>query len=234
MEILEGFVIKKKLYGESDYILTMFTREAGKVSGIAKYAKKSKKRFGGRLEPFLLLKISVKRNNNRLGNVSDVELVKAYKEIYEDIESFLVASFILEHLEILTPENEPIEELFDITVEALEKLNSGESVLQVLLSFQIKALGICGYAPGVGVGYSGGKNPGKEIFSIQDGGITDKELKVDNRNVFHFFNDIIVNPQTMDIYLSKVANNIKVLTRYTEYHTENKFKTSKFLEDLDI
>ena len=38
----------------------------------------------------------------------------------------------------------------------------------------------------------------------------------------------------MEIFLSRVADNIKVLTRYTEYHTEKKFKTSKFLEDFKI
>lgn len=234
METVEGFVIKKKLYGESDYILTLFTRQMGKIAGIAKYAKKSKKRFGGRLEPFLLLKIFLKKNNNRLSNITDVELIRAYKEIYEDIESFMVASFILEHLELLAPENEPNEELFEITLNAFDKLNRKESVMPALLSFQISALGICGYEPAIGNGLPSDEKTGRSVFSIPEGGITGKDIKVDNKNVFHFYNDIIVDPGKMDIFLSKVASNVKVLTRYTEYHTDKEFKTSRFLEDLEI
>lgn len=234
METLEGFIIKKRLYGESDYILTMFTREMGKLTGIAKYAKKSKKRFGGRLEPFLLLKIFLKKSNKKLDMVTDVELIKAYKNIYEELESFMTASFILEHLELLAPENEPMEELFDATLEAFEKLNNNESVMPVLMSFQIKALGICGYEPAIGDQAAGNDHSGESVFSISRGGITGEKMKVDNKDSFNFYNDIVLNPDTMDIFLSKVANNIKVLTRYTEYHTDKKFKTSKFLEDLNI
>lgn len=234
MDTLEGLVIKKKVYGESDYILTIFTREAGKISGIAKNAKKSKKRFGGRLEPFLLLRIFARSKNTGLMNITDVELIKAYKNIYDDIDAFLVSSFVLEHLDILAPEKEPIQPLFDLTLKTLEELNKKKTVLPALLEFQIEALTICGYEPAVGEGFKMNNDSGKSVFSLNDGGITDRQSRIDNANVFEFFNDIIVNPETMEIFLSKVANNIKVLARYTEYHTGRTFKTSKFLEDLKI
>jgi len=234
MEKCEGFIIRKKLYGESDYILTIFTREMGKISGLAKYAKKSKKRFGGRLEPFLLLKIFIKRNTGKFNLINDVELIKSFQNIYEDLESFLISSFILEHIDILTPEYEPMEDLFELTITSFEKINRGESILPVLLSFQIRALGICGYEPDIGRVLKTDEGPESSVFSISGGGLKDKKVKIDNIDTFEFHNDIIVNPERMEIFLSRVAKNIKVLTKYTEYYAERKFKTSKFLEDLKI
>ena len=52
-----GFVLRSRPYGESDRIVTLITEEHGKITGIAKGAKNSRRRFGGTLEPFLHVRI---------------------------------------------------------------------------------------------------------------------------------------------------------------------------------
>ena len=104
MENLESIVIKKSVYGEADYLVTFFTKEIGKVKGIARRAKKSKKRFGGRLEPFIYLNIDITLNEGKFNVVNDVNLIRPFPSIIESLEAFAYGSFVLEHVDLFTIE----------------------------------------------------------------------------------------------------------------------------------
>lgn len=228
MENLEALVLKKISYKESDYIVTFFTKEIGKISGIARNAKSSKKRFGGRLELFNHLKINIKQNDNKFNVLNDVDIKRSYSGIMEKLETFIIASFIMEHIDFFSSENEPSEELFSETLKTLHELENGENLLPKLHTFQLNALTISGYVP-----HLESENEVFANFSISDGKFLDPHEKTDN-NMYKFYVDIIKNPEIMDIFLGKVANNVRVLTKYIEYHTGKQFKTSKFLEDLNL
>lgn len=234
MERSEGFLIKKRIYRESDLILTFFTKERGKISGQARNAKKSKKRFGGRLEPFILLDVHFSREENRFDQITDVEFIRAFSNLYDNIESFLLGSFIIEYVDILTAENEASPALYDTAVKTFEKINSDESSLPAVLCFQLNALSICGYEPEI-LNTVNSSNEISVKFTLSGGGEpANSYTGTGDRDNYRFHTDIIKDPALMEINLSKVAHNIKVLTRYTEYHTEKKFRTSKFLEDLNL
>lgn len=226
---MKAFVLKKRLYGESDFIVTFFTRENGKISGIARNAKKSKKRFGGRLELFNLLDVDIRQNENRFNTISDVSILNSFQGIMNSLETFMVCSFILEHVDIFSSEGEPAERLFDATANSFQLLEDNQNILPKLLSFQLATLSESGYEPDFG-----DENITNGNLRLSDGKLVESSIRVDNKNVFEFHIDIIRNPQTMEIFLSKVATNIKVLTKYIEYHTGKQFKTSKFLEDLNL
>ncbi|MGH7886122.1 MAG: DNA repair protein RecO [Thermodesulfobacteriota bacterium] len=229
MKSLEAIVLRKTLYGEADYIVTFFTKELGKISGIARNAKNSKKRYGGRLEFFNHLKVDITFNENKFNLIGDIELKKSYNCIIEKLETFMIASFVMEHIDLLTTENEPADELFNETLNTLKALENHENILSKLLRFQINFLNIYGYKPDLD-----SENESIGSFSLSDGGIVDSSKKADNKNIYKFYLDIINNPESMDIFLAKVVNNIRVLTKYMEYHTGKQFKTSKFLEGLNL
>ena len=126
MENLDSIVIKKSIYGEADYLVTFFTREIGRVKGVARQAKKSKKRFGGRLEPFIHLRLDITLNEGKFNLINDVNLVKPFPAITERLESFAFGSFVLEHVDIFSYENEKSEELFDITIKMFEQIDRNE------------------------------------------------------------------------------------------------------------
>ena len=230
MDTCEALVIKKTPYKESDLIVTFLTKELGKFSGIARNAKQSKKRFGGRLEPFLHLKLDFKQNENKFNSINDVTLIKAFSSIMENLESFMIGSFVLENLDIIAQENEPSEKLFEETLSTLEKLGNQELLLPTLLKFQLKALEISGYKPNLDFPDSTSHTVG---FGISEGGLSDPK-KINNKDVFEFHIDVINKPELMEIFLAKVAADIKVLIKYTEYHTGKQFKTSQFLGELNL
>ena len=231
MENTEAILITKNEFKEADYIITFFTKEFGKLKGIAKNAKKSQKRFGGRLEPFIHINLTLRKSTKGLSSINDVSVIKVFPKIMETLESFMVGSFILEYLNILTQEDEPNTKLFECTINTFEKLNKQILLFPTLLKFQIEALSLCGYEPSFNTGEKG---KDESVFSISKGSLIEHDGTINNRDTFKLYTDIIENPELMEIYLSKVVSNIKVLTKYTEHHTSKQFKTSQFLEDLNI
>lgn len=229
MENLDSIVIKKSIYGEADYLVTFFTREIGRVKGVARQAKKSKKRFGGRLEPFIHLRLDITLNEGKFNVVNDVNLVRPFPAITERLESFAFGSFVLEHVDIFSYENEKSEELFDITIKMFEQIDRNENILPTLLNYQLTLLRINGILPNFGDINS------KEVkLDITNGNVYGLSENKNGKNFYIFHLDIIKNVEYMDIFLGKVSDNIKALTRYIEIQTETEFKTSKFLEELKL
>ena len=229
MEDLKSIVIKKSVYGEADYLVTFFTKEIGKVKGIARQAKKSKKRFGGRLEPFIYLNIDITLNEGKFNVVNDVNLIKPFPSIIESLEAFAFGSFVLEHVDFFTIENQKSEKLFDATIKVFDRINTDNNILPSLLSFQLTLLDVNGIRPNFEEINS------KEVkFDITNGNVYGLSENRKGDNFLNFHVDILRNEKYMDIYLGKVAENIKALTRYLEIQSEKQFKTSKFLEELKL
>ena len=215
METHEALILKKSSYGEADLLVTLFSRELGKFRALAKNAKKSQKRFGGRLDFFNRLAIEVTLNKGRFNLVGDVTLRESYREITESVDSFVAATRVLELLDFLVPDQEPAGELFDLAADTLGLLSGKREPHSVLLVFILRALTLCGYRPDLRFDRE------KDIagFDIENGKLLNPGKTRGKRNVYPFHMDIMRHPEIMDANPEKVKNNIRVLTRYAEYRT---------------
>ena len=99
--ITDAYVLKKTVYKESDYIVNFYTRDFGKISVIARNAKKSRKRFGGRLEQFLELEIKFKPGTSHINYLEDINIINSIAGISTDYDRFKWGCFILEYIENL-------------------------------------------------------------------------------------------------------------------------------------
>lgn len=224
MEECEALVIRKSVYGESDYLVTLFTKKYGKVRVIARNAKKSQKRFGGMLEPFLVLKADISINKNRFNVLNHVTLVSAYSNMINSLESFAFASFILENVDFFTHECQQNEELFNESIKVFELVNKGSNLVSTLLKFQLVLLEINGIKPDFE-----SCDLEEVILDITDGSLYEKLERTLNDRYKVLYVDIVTKPELMEIFPSKTVHNTKVLTSYIEHHVEKKFKTSDFL-----
>ncbi len=215
MEKHEALILRKSSYGEADLLLTLFSRELGKFRAIAKNAKKSQKRFGGRLDFFNHLAIEVILKKGRFNLIGDVALRESHRAIAESVDSFVAATRILELLDLLTPEHEPAGELFDLTVKTLGFLSEKREPYSVFLVFLLRTLTICGYRPDLRFK----KEKNIAGFDIENASLCNPGKTHGKRNVYTFHMDIMRHPHTMDANPEKVKNNIRVLTRYAEYRT---------------
>jgi DNA repair protein RecO (recombination protein O) len=256
MKSSEAFLLRKIEYGEADYILIFFTKDFGKITGLAKNAKRSRKRFGGRLEPFVHLRVRFRERPGRTKFIEDSETIRVFSALMENIGLFTCGSLILENVHVLLPEEDPNEKMFELLVETLSALDSKKSPLSVILKFQLAALSLSGYEPNFNT-CAGCKKVIEEdvFFSIQKGGVVCDECKKNKLVVPRLPSPSITTPDpngfrvSKDFLLSqrdwmKGGRNflnhdleasfdyIKLLVKFTEYRTGKEIKSCKFLEEL--
>jgi len=236
MKISEAFLIRKIEYGEADYVLSLFTKDFGKIRGLAKNAKKSRKRFGGRLEPFVHLRARFRERPGGMKFIEDSETIQVFSSLMEDIGLFTWGSFIVENVDALLPEEEPNEEMFELLLQTLSDLDSKKSPLTVALKFQISALSLSGYKPNFDICTKcGDPIEGDTFFSIQKGGILCNGCKKNETNGFsvskNFLErrDLIKHPNQE---LEASFDCVKFLLQFTEYHTGKEIRSYKFVEEL--
>ena len=146
-----AFVLKKWDLGESDQLVSFLSSSRGKLKGVAKGAKRSKKRFGGLLSPFLLVDVECFENPNRdLVRIERCALIHYYASIYGDLEKLLVGCCALEFLERVLPERGNQEDWFHLLQSSLECLNQRAETGPLLWVFFAKALNLLGLQPQFG------------------------------------------------------------------------------------
>ena len=149
-----AIVLKRVQHGESDLIVSLLTLKNGKISVIAKAAKKSKRRFAGVLELFSILNITgrVGRAKTMLPVLEEATLRRPLPDIQVDILKTAYASYWAELIYLWLEEGQPLKELFLLFRDLLEALNSGPSSAAVLnIIFQIRFLSIAGLNPNLDI-----------------------------------------------------------------------------------
>lgn len=143
----EAIVLNCIDHGESDLVVTLFSQDVGRLSAIAKGAKKSKKRFVNKLELFTFLHVSCRQKGSGLAFLSEAELHTSFLNIRKKPVLYTVASAIREFLLIGVKEGEPDKKIFRLTLWALHSLNSGHPAKTVLVLFLVRFFGYVGYRP---------------------------------------------------------------------------------------
>jgi len=144
----QGIVLRVLDYGESDKLISFFSPDLGRFTGIAKGAKRSKKRFLNKLELFSLLQVIY--GDKRTGSIifiKDAELINAFLSIRFHFSRYAVAVFFSELLLRFTREQDSEPRLYQLLTWALNALDQSYPPLQVAALFHLKLLGIVGYRP---------------------------------------------------------------------------------------
>ena len=140
-------VLRWRSYGESDKIATLLTRDYGKLTGIAKGAKRSRRRFAGSLEVLARVRAHFRRRPNAsLAFLESCELLTTTADLTEP-RRFAYASYVVELVDRLTAEDHPVPELYDLLGEALAALENGPATGGLLRAFELQLLIRTGYAP---------------------------------------------------------------------------------------
>jgi DNA repair protein RecO (recombination protein O) len=142
----EGIVLKTIKLGEADRILTIFTRYNGKVRAVAKGVRKTKSRFGGRLEPFNRVQLLIYRGRN-LDTITGADILDPFKEARTTYERLIAAAALSEMVEKVTPDRERSFDVYALLLAGLDSLGRAESVDSLVPAFCVKLLSLSGYHP---------------------------------------------------------------------------------------
>jgi len=145
----QSIILWKKEYGENDLIIFLIAEGRGRITAIAKNAKKSVKRFGGVLELFTLIDAELKPSRNHgFYILSEVSLESPYENIRSDFLKTAHASYWAEILNGWIEEDHPQDEVFQLFRTSLENLDRDRVPAETLgIIFQIKLLQLSGLSP---------------------------------------------------------------------------------------
>jgi len=144
----EAIVLRSYNYGDYDRIVRFFTLDYGKIAGIAKGAKNSRRRFPGTLEPWCLSRLSFTQTTpEHLVFLEYCEPMDYFMSLRNDPLKSAHAARIGEMVEAFSPERKRNEELFTTFHAFLFQLDRGQPQESILRCFEVKVLSTVGYAP---------------------------------------------------------------------------------------
>jgi len=162
-------VLRTWKLGESDRIVSLMTQANGKVRCVAKGARKTKSRFGSRVEPTNHLQVQLYRGKGELDTLTQVESIDRFPTLRQDLELFARASSMLEAVEVVSQDHEPNEALYTMLARGMHTVAESDSHL-VVAGFFLKLLALEGFAPSIDVCVLCGATTDLTHFSIVDGG----------------------------------------------------------------
>jgi DNA repair protein RecO (recombination protein O) len=141
----DAIVIRARDYGEADKILTLFSREYGKIQAIAKGVRKPKSRLRGGVQ-FLSYSDFLLHKGRSMDTVSQVEQKESFRWLLEDLETLSYAAYLAELVDAAILENEEGQGIFLLTLTCFHLMQSVDAKL-VIRCFELRLLNQLGYRP---------------------------------------------------------------------------------------
>src|SRR4051794_13673198 len=149
----EAVVLRSMRLGEADRVLPLYSLDRGRVGAVAKGVRKTKSRFGARLEPLSHVEILLHQGNSDLQTITGVQLIEAHHHAREDYYRLSVGLIGAEAMLRLFSEQEANERAFTALTRFLDALDTTPHAAErpaldpLALSFQLKLLWLSGYLP---------------------------------------------------------------------------------------
>ena len=151
--VTDAILLRKIEYGDHDFIISFLTESKGKISVIAKNAKKSIQRFSGALDLFSVNNIQCtfpKKKKDGLTILSRTDLENGFANIRYDVYKTAYASFWVEVMHFWLEENKQQSGLYNLLLFSLDALNQGSLSREVIsLFFQIRFMSLSGFFPNI-------------------------------------------------------------------------------------
>ncbi|HYL38351.1 MAG TPA: DNA repair protein RecO [Bryobacteraceae bacterium] len=205
----ESFILQTYPFRESDLIVSFFTRDQGKLRGVARRARRPKSNFGSGLERLSHATVSYYQKENReLVSLNSCELVHSQFALASQYEASVALDYLAEVTEQLLPPNETNERHFRLLIAVLDYLRAGGNVFAAVTYFALWAVRLAGFLPDLRV------SPGSRA-------IADEMLITP-------VHQLVPRAWTRD-----TAQDLRrLLNRLIEEHVERKLRTPAILEVL--
>jgi len=180
----DGVVLRTQKLGEADRIITLLTRHNGRVRAVARGVRRTKSRFGARLEPFTHVDVMVHPGRS-LDVITQAEVIRAYgTPLVSDYPKYTAGTAMLETAERFTPvEKEPAIRQFLLLIGGLRALGEVEHDPRLVLdAYLLRTLAVAGYAPALDecavcgtpdpVAEETAQRSGSRAFAVPAGGLT--------------------------------------------------------------
>lgn len=143
---VEAVILRHMDYGEADRLLTLYSREQGKLRAIAKGVRKMQSRKAGHLEPFTRSTLMLAKGHD-LWIVTQAESIDLYPGITQNLELVAQAAYVVELLDRFTYEEGQNWQLYKLLVESLERLSAEADPFIAVRYYEMRLLDLLGFRP---------------------------------------------------------------------------------------
>ncbi|TMW74125.1 DNA repair protein RecO [Alteribacter natronophilus] len=166
----EGIVIRTNDYGETNKIVTLFTREHGKLALMARGAKRPKSRFASSAQLFIY-GIFIYRQSSGIGTLNQADITDSFRTVRSDLMLTSYGAYMVEITDRLMEDRQRNPFLFELLYQLLHRMNEGEDAEVLVRIFETKMLQTAGIAPMLDACVNCGRQDGSFAFSIREAGI---------------------------------------------------------------
>jgi DNA repair protein RecO (recombination protein O) len=243
----DAVVIHRADFGESDLLVTLYTSDLGKIKGIAKGAKRSKRRFVNNLQPFSYIRILFAEGRGGLIRVDEADMIQPFFRIGEDISKVLYGSYLLEMIREMTGEKETNAALFDLVVTFLTLFNDFPVREEYLRVFEVRFLDLLGYRPRLAecsICNQQLAEADKAWFSFRHGGAVCQECHVHAQGV------VAISGETLQAMREAIAMDVakiegvrfspqvlaegrEILPRFVQHQLGKALKSLRVMEEVE-
>lgn len=242
-ERTEAIVIRTFDYKETHKIVTLFSKQFGKISVIAQGAKKPKSRNGAITQMFIQGEFLL-RVGKGLGTLQQGDVIHSFRKIREDLFMTAYASYMAELTYRVIEEKTPLPFIYDQFFQSLTAIEQGKDKEVITMMYEMKLYPLLGITPRLNACQSCGTTENLMYFSVGDGGVLCDGCG--KRDAY----STLLSPQIIklmrlfsEVDLKRVENiSIKpenkkalegVLKEYFEHHSGIYLKSRRFLDQLD-
>jgi DNA repair protein RecO (recombination protein O) len=143
---VEAIVLRHGDWGEADRMVTLFTREMGKLRAVAKGVRKTRSRKAGHLEPFTRVSLLLAAGRS-MHIITQAETQNAYLSLRDDLTLIGYASYLAELTDRFTYEEDENRTLFRLLADSLRRLTQSSDPLLTVRYFEIRLLDLMGFRP---------------------------------------------------------------------------------------
>lgn len=174
----QGIVLRSYPFGEADRIVVLLSPNNGKIRTVAKGVRKTKSRFGGRLEPFTHVDLVLYEGRN-LDTITQVAVLEPFPRLRGDLDAVVAAGTMVEAADAVAQEEESSMRLFLLVQRGLKALDAGLYGPDMITSFLLKLADVVGVAPSLLQCASCGQLDDLHRFSFAGGGVVCDRCYVD-------------------------------------------------------
>lgn len=247
----EGLVLRTVKLGEADRIITILTRDHGKIRAVAKGARRPKSRFGARLEPFMRASLLIATGRS-LDVVSQASTLGVYADgIVNDYDAYLNASVIVETADrLFAALEEPSPAQYRLAVGAISALSRHlHDPRDITESYVLRALALAGWRPRLDACVVCGETRKPAAFSIPAGGVmcatdrTPEARRIGERGVARLRALLAGDWATLDAASARGANEGNtdanaaapvdhgdLVEKWAEYYLERPIRSARLLD----
>ncbi|MBU1133051.1 DNA repair protein RecO [Patescibacteria group bacterium] len=120
----QAIVLKSTKFRDADKIFTLYTKDEGKISAIARGVRKISSRRAGNLDSLNVISVKISESKGGFKNIDEVKTLQSFKELKKDLETSKRAYFILELVHKTVEEGEKDERLYDLIIRSLKLLST--------------------------------------------------------------------------------------------------------------